>query len=356
VTSTMTNSNKFQKLYKFVIGSSLVIFTTVAAFELSIVTLLNYPSLLVGGLKPVIQHFHLNLDRNTIQFLPECSQYDESLSYLLKPGTCQFKNREFDINIRVNSAGFRDSEADLESPEIIVIGDSHAMAWGIEQDNMFSSILETTLDKSILNTAISSYGTVRELETLTRVNLNKVETLIIQYCQNDISENEYFYTNNNAIDIMSKSNYDALTKEHKETTQYYFGKYSVYTAKTIIQAASEFISNKSVEAADAQASTDIPSEAELFINVLTHSPVDISAFNIIVFEINGKAKNDSDFINELKATISRDDFPTWIKNITPVDVSPFLTSDVYYTLDDHSKPEAHHLIAKKLAETLSQKN
>ena len=39
------------------------------------------------------------------------------------------------------SAGTRDEEATLEAPDVIVLGDSHAMGWGVEQDETLPQVL-----------------------------------------------------------------------------------------------------------------------------------------------------------------------------------------------------------------------
>jgi len=40
---------------------------------------------------------------------------------------------EFTNEVRVNHLGVRDDEASLVAPDVIVIGDSHAMGWGVDQ-------------------------------------------------------------------------------------------------------------------------------------------------------------------------------------------------------------------------------
>jgi hypothetical protein len=87
----------------------------------------------------------------------------------------------------------RDDEESLFSPEIVVVGDSQAMGWGVSQDLTFSSLLENALGKPILNAAISSYGTARELKILERIDLSNLKFLIIQYSDNDYRENRTYY-------------------------------------------------------------------------------------------------------------------------------------------------------------------
>src|SRR5262247_1177276 len=66
------------------------------------------------------------------RFLAECGRYDPRLTYMLRFGGCHFTNVEFDTDIKVNSFGLRDDEDSLKDPEVIVLGDSQAMGFGVE--------------------------------------------------------------------------------------------------------------------------------------------------------------------------------------------------------------------------------
>ncbi|MCP4694336.1 MAG: hypothetical protein GY859_40265 [Desulfobacterales bacterium] len=128
----------------------------------------------------------------------------------------------------INSKGMRDDQASLIAPEIIVAGDSIAMGWGVRQDKTFGALLEKKSGKSVLNAAISSYGTVREMRILERVNLNNLKYLIIQYCDNDFRENRTYKKNGNRLPVISKRGYNWIRQEHKNATFYFFGKHTYY--------------------------------------------------------------------------------------------------------------------------------
>ena len=54
----------------------------------------------------------------------------------------------------------------------------------------------TSKNKPVYNLAVSGYGTPRELIRLEKSNLiDKVDTIIIQYCYNDYGENKDFRIN-----------------------------------------------------------------------------------------------------------------------------------------------------------------
>jgi len=130
-----------------------------------------------------------------IHLEPECARYDPELLYTLRPGQCVFSNWEFSTEIRVNSLGVRDDEASLRTPEIIVLGDSHALGWGVDQDEVFAQRIERGSPFTVLNTGISSYATVRQMRLLDRIDTTNLKYLIVQYCDNDYRENKEFYAN-----------------------------------------------------------------------------------------------------------------------------------------------------------------
>ena len=53
-------------------------------------------------------------DKDLIQFSRHCAQYDEQLTYTLRPGTCHFAGPEFSNTYDVNRLGLRDDENSLE--------------------------------------------------------------------------------------------------------------------------------------------------------------------------------------------------------------------------------------------------
>src|SRR5262245_57014930 len=67
-----------------------------------------------------------------IQYSPDCSLHHDSLGYTLRPGSCTFSGPEFSNRFDVNRLGLRDDEKSLDAPEIIVLGDSEAMGWGVD--------------------------------------------------------------------------------------------------------------------------------------------------------------------------------------------------------------------------------
>ena len=138
----MRRLTNVKRAIPFFLGSVFIMGITLFLMETAFAIMLNNSTLLIGGLLQSARVYHMEQDRKMMQYLADCARYDNELAYTLKPGSCQVASREFDVGYRINSAGARDEEASLESPQVVVIGDSHAMGWGVAQEHTFPELLE----------------------------------------------------------------------------------------------------------------------------------------------------------------------------------------------------------------------
>src|SRR5215813_9205563 len=74
---------------------------TEGIFEL----MLRYPSHVPRSMLEVLKEYYYEEDQAFIQYLPDCSKYDDELTYTLRPGSCRFIGREFDTVVNANSLG-----------------------------------------------------------------------------------------------------------------------------------------------------------------------------------------------------------------------------------------------------------
>ena len=95
-----------------------------------------------------------------------------------------------------------------------------------DQDT-FAHRIEKGTGKTVLNLAVSSYGTVREFKIAERVNITRLETIIVQYSSNDFVENHKFFEFGNALPISSDKRYETVQKEHLNQVGYYVGKHTI---------------------------------------------------------------------------------------------------------------------------------
>jgi hypothetical protein len=203
----------------------LLLFTCLALTEATIELLLNCPGFVPEPVIGLLQSYYFSMDQPIIQYLPECACYDPQLTYTLKPGRCRFRGRYFDTWIEVNRLGTRDDDSSLIGPELIVIGDSESMGWGVQQQELYSEILESEFGRKVLNLAVSSYGTVRELKMLARADTSQLQILIVQYSNNDLWENIAYFESGNHLPISSRAEYEERRRSHLDNLGYYPGKY-----------------------------------------------------------------------------------------------------------------------------------
>lgn len=124
--------------------------------------------------------------------IPGCITPDPDLIYTPTNGTCQFDDIEFKTSLTFTDEG-RNTGSKPEGTGIAVIGDSHAMGWGVNDHETFAAHLQALSGRPVYNLGVASYGTARELIRLEKSGvLDKVDTVIIQYCNNDLNENRAF--------------------------------------------------------------------------------------------------------------------------------------------------------------------
>ena len=245
-------------------------------------------------------------DRDIIQFTPECAMYDKRLGYILRPGSFVFSGREFSNTYYVNSVGVRDDEALLHHPQIIVTGDSVAMGWGVNQEETYAQLIEKKFGVAVLNAAVSSYGTAREMAMLAHVQTDKLKYLIVQYSGNDYGENKQFYLDNNVLNTMAKEKYNYYTGLYDRSKGYFLGKYLLMKVKKRIR---EFKTTN-----EAEASYQLDKDETGFFNALIHGPVDLKGVQIIAFAVNGRNPADNiDFTKSWRSVYQLEICPHLLK-------------------------------------------
>lgn len=302
----------------------------------------------------------MKIDRNIIQFQQDKAQFDKDLFYVLSKGKFDFSNREFQNEYRVNSMGLRDDEESLAKPEIIVLGDSYAMGWGVDQDSTFAEQLQKSTGMKVLNAGISSYGTAREMLLLQQLDLSNLKYLIIQYCNNDVEENKDFAANENVLSISSREAYDNICKDAKKVNNYYFMKHFSSLGNSIFfdkqnpsyRPIEDFIERK-------EPTDEIKNKSgvDLFMNVLLHSKELQEVPEIIIFPLDDQPYHY--FIDDLEAHLSStadSNSREIASKITLLDQSEVLQKEDYYLLDQHIKASAHQKIASSLKNIIEEKS
>jgi hypothetical protein len=281
----------------------------------------------------ILRPLHVLFDRNVIQVMPECAVYDEGLTYRLRPGRCTFANREFSNEFFINSLGVRDDESSLDQPRVIMIGDSLTMGWGVDQEQAFASVFERQTGLRTLNAGVSSYGTVRELRMLERVDRRAATDIVIQYSDNDLVENEQLVSGR--YQVLSREDYDRTVRGQAEMLRYHPGKHTINLAV--------LLRNLVRERGNPPAPRSAAHEAEVFLKVMERSPVDLSSYRITVLSL------DPAFADAARDMARTSSSPV-IQRLRFLDASSIASiPDSFYVLDNHPTGAGHEGIAKLLA-------
>lgn len=336
----------------FALLNAVLVILFLAAIEWLIVLALNHPPP-IHLVRRMLSGYYYNFDRAIVQMLPDCARYDSELGYTLRPGTCRFRNRDFDTEIRVNSKGLRDNEDSLWAPEIIVLGDSFAMGWGVEGPETFAKQLEGMCGMKVLNAGISSYGTAREVRLLDRLDRSAVKWVVVQYSDNDYGENLKFRESGNRVVAMSAQDYWRIQELEVSRKSYYPGKhlnqFIAHIKHLLVSGAG--LAAPAPPVTDHKASHAQPdTEAGAFLDVLaTAAPLPAGA-SVVALEINGSSRNDGAFAAELQGARAERLEP-W-RSMHVLDPAPLLSLDHFLPLDEHLSASGHRVVAEYIARSI----
>lgn len=305
--------------------------------------LYNHVQPSTGLLNEVCKEFYM-YTRKVIQ-LTDIGVHDKELGYVLKPGHHKFSNLEFEHNFTVNSLGVRGDERDLKQPDFVILGDSYAMGWGVEDAECFPKRLEKKLNRKVLNLAISSYGTSREFEILKRSKV-KPKAIIIQYCRNDLDENLKFISENYQLETMSQQSYEDLKIYHEKISKYFPFKYTRKLFVVMVRNYKRKLLNKTK-----RETRDIQKEGDAFLDIIKYYRKDFPITPIYVLELNtpGLNFNNGEFISYLNQHINKNE----LKYLKTVSLHEEMKEkEFFYIYDDHLRAVGHEYVASKLYNSL----
>jgi hypothetical protein len=310
---------------------------------------LHRPAKLPYTMRKAFEYYNKVYGQSVIQFDPKASVYDPELFYTLKPDArFRFVNAEFDNAFSTNRMGVRDNDSSLNNPAVISIGDSYAMGWGVEEDSTYSERLQALSGKKVLNTAISSYGTAREVMSLRRFDTAALTYLVAQYYDNDYGENIAYLNKGHMLKVSSRQVYENSVKSERLKSCYYPGKVFLNVSQILIkQLINKVIPVFRLVPMDLGPGVSENLQAKLFLDILSDAPVSFSRCKVIVLYPSPFSDRSKMFEMAVEALLQE---PSYKKrfgnNLRVLKVSEQLQSDDFYLLDIHLRNSGHRKIAQ----------
>jgi lysophospholipase L1-like esterase len=168
-----------KNLRGILINLSLIIISTLFALIVSEI------ALRLIGLKPL----YVSPERDRFW------KYDPLLGWAHEPGQAGiFETPQFRTLVRINNNGLRDRPHSYERQNnierILVLGDSFAWGYGVEESERFSQLLEKSLDVEAINAGVSGYSTDQELLWYQNEGIKyETDLVIVELAGNDVSDN-----------------------------------------------------------------------------------------------------------------------------------------------------------------------
>ena len=326
--------------------------------------------------------------RNIIQHDPNCFQSSKDLIYEPKPkSTCIQNNIEHKVSIRFERHGNRSNgpSSQKTSVQSALIGDSHAMGWGVSDNETISAHLSKQGHQT-LNLAVSSYGTARELHRLAAwadkhpTEYSNIKNIIIQYCDNDLDENKRFAggykapTNANQLAPNYQSpNPNPTHLQYKQSLIELLRKRPTASASIAKKSWDEAFNNlrshvrllllNTPTLRELLIDTGIinkqdKSHSDYFWKSLSNNTKIIKGKNIIVFASNAHGRRNRETTLDLLqgAKDFQESNPTRSTNVLTLSALEQRKEEAYFAIDDHLNPFGHKLIADELIKELRPKS
>ena len=275
------------------------------AFEGAIGLMLACPIFSRFGPKDLLQYIYMESYRNIIQLDSNFARYDPWLKYTLKPGSFFFHNSEFNNEFRVNSLGTRDNETSLSSPEIIVVGDSIPMGWGVDQNKTFAELVEKKTNLKVLNAAISSYSTVQAMRILDKIDTSKTRFLIIYYQHWKYPENLSYYLLRDKFKIIDQEKYEETVIQYNKKKRYFPMKYTILVYYFLKDRLSNYMVSTAMLTQGEVAAYPLEVKSLLYV-IINASHLNLNNLKIIIL-------CSEDFVVPLKTFATLKEYPAFYK-------------------------------------------
>ena len=313
------------------------LFITAIVFSFSYISLINGKTYDWFWVKSIQKKTYFRGTINIWQYNNNCTTFDKNLFYKPKVGKCNFSNPEFetvlnfDEFIRTHDLLNKNYNSD---EYILVLGDSIAMGWGVNNDKTFSYLLEKSLEKKVYNLGVSSYGTVREIKRMLLSPYYKnSKTILIQYHPNDLYENQEMDINKIYLEknyIETFENDDDMFSEKNTNIKHILRNYKTAIRLFFADIIDILFKEDNLEIIDFK-------DHQKYLEEVIKKNIEVNQKNIIVFLPIAPYQKVKNFPN------SNDQIKYYLFE---------LENDDFFNVDDHPNQKGHLTIANKLNDIL----
>ena len=287
--------------------------------------------------------------RDIVQYNPACTTYHPTLTYTLFPHVvCHFANFEFTTIMTADAEGWRNPRAKL-APRIAVLGDSHAMGWGVADTATVAEQLEQRTGTEVRNYGMSSYGTARELRAFALYGKHEPYVLI-QYCDNDLGENQAFVATG-TFDIMPQAQFQALVQAFQQRPLGFWYHFSFGLAILAQVMDRTDIPLHQAPWLDVQGQS-FGAHVASFVHTLEKFSDVLQGTQVIVWYSNVHGRPFTDFPERLTQYLAQHPLPF---PVIASHVNERLDASAYFVFDGHLNAAGHARIAQHLAQDLAQR-
>jgi len=324
--------------------------------EIGFTQLLHRPAYIPKSGLAAFREYYGHYNCNLIEFDKKSSQYDPRLAYLFHPNdSFSFSNYEFNTTYKTNKLGLRDNNSALIKPQIVCLGDSYTMGWGVEQHETISALLAGSTGKKALNTGLASYGTARELMNADRLDLSETQFLILQYSGNDSVENSTYVNNNFELPVRPEASYDSLCNSLKWRIRYYPFKHTFTLSRLMVRHFMKKVPEDNrlhVEYSD-QFKKSNDKIVHDFLQILGRFTGRNKDMKIMVFNTTDHHLKEYRFVTGVeKAIQASDSTKTLFKNLHLVDITDDINESDHFILDWHLNQRGYQKITRRLIEAM----
>ena len=326
--------------------------------------------------------YHKAPYRNILTINKDCFAADKEFLYRpIAYSSCIQSSLEFENEINFGDFGNRiDNFFKVNKKiDLITIGDSHALGWGVGDEEVFTSYLNKD-GINTLNLSVPSYGTYRQLKLLKKWSTEypkkyqKIDHIVLQYCLNDLSENIYGLSNqksesnvqtenykfellfiDNPYHIKFKQDWGPLYKNWDITSRTLNVFYSYFPKKIINSEnisqlfSSRFKIFKKSSSINLNSSIHIENLTKILEenrNLLKGKTVYIFISNPYGYHVKEQSEIFSNFLNNY----NNENFKIIF---LPSSLTKLDSYKSYYLLDDHISPHGHFKIYQALKKAIS---